>query len=208
MRGRLSSRGRSNAVATGSSTRSVVRSLRVRSPTSCHKYVTRSISDLWSGPAGDSSVFGHAAVGRSDHEGPERRWNHCEDASDQESRAACAGVRKERGHHPFAGMRGLVRQNRFSQDNETPHPVDAGCGRWSEGFDAENWGCGQCPHIWLRTGPYIGRIGPDSACFREFPVFARAGMRFESHLGHGVSAGQQGFWCFFVWTLSTLSPLI
>ncbi len=39
----------------------------------------------------------------------------------------------------------------------------------------------------------MGRIGPDSACFRGFPVFTRAGMQFESHLGHSVSAGQKLF---------------
>jgi hypothetical protein len=31
--------------------------------------------------------------------------------------------------------------------------------------------------------------------FLEFPVFARAGMQFESHLGHSVSAGQGLFVC-------------
>jgi hypothetical protein len=39
----------------------------------------------------------------------------------------------------------------------------------------------------------MGRIGPDSACFRGSPVIARAGMQFESHLGHSVSAGQMLF---------------
>ena len=29
--------------------------------------------------------------------------------------------------------------------------------------------------------------------FLEFPVFARAGMQFESHLGHSVSAVQRLF---------------
>ena len=53
--------------------------------------------------------------------------------------------------------------------------------------------CGQCPHFWIRIGSYIGRTGPDSVCFRDFPVFTRAGMRFESHLGHSVSAGQKYF---------------
>jgi hypothetical protein len=45
--------------------------------------------------------------------------------------------------------------------------------------------------IGLRTGSRVSRIGPDSLWFREFPVFAKAGMQFESHLGHGVPAGQR-----------------
>jgi hypothetical protein len=48
----------------------------------------------------------------------------------------------------------------------------------------------QCAHFGRRTGPYITRTGPDWLCFRKFAVFARTGMRFESHLGHSVSAGQ------------------
>ena len=94
-----------------------------------------------------------------------------------------------------------------SKDTEMPHPVNPvrqlGGGLW--------WGevgCGQCPHIRLRTGPYIGRTGPDSVCFGGSLLFARAGTRFESHLGHSVSAGQELFGAFFVWTVSTLSPLI
>ena len=43
----------------------------------------------------------------------------------------------------------------------------------------------------VRTGPYSPRIGPDSACFRGSPLFVGAGTRFESHLGHSVSAGQR-----------------
>jgi hypothetical protein len=45
-------------------------------------------------------------------------------------------------------------------------------------------GCAQCARPGLRIGSYICRTGPDSACFREFPVYTRAGMQFESHLGH------------------------
>jgi hypothetical protein len=41
-----------------------------------------------------------------------------------------------------------------------------------------------CPHFGPRTGSYWGRTGPDSACFRGSPVFARVGIQFESHLGH------------------------
>ena len=45
-------------------------------------------------------------------------------------------------------------------------------------------GCAHCAHYCRRTGSYIGRIGPDSACFPGIPMIARAGMQFESHLGH------------------------
>lgn len=62
--------------------------------------------------------------------------------------------------------------------------------RWSESFEAAKSACGQCPHFGRRIGSYVGRIGPDSACFRGPPVFAGAGIPFESHLGHSVSAGQ------------------
>ena len=58
--------------------------------------------------------------------------------------------------------------------------------------------CGQCPHSGLRTGSYIGRTGSDCLRFLEFPVFARAGMRFESHLGHSVFAGQKLFVSFLL----------
>ncbi|RJT96594.1 hypothetical protein D6T65_15790 [Arthrobacter frigidicola] len=50
--------------------------------------------------------------------------------------------------------------------------------------DREQRGCGQCPHLGLRIGSYIGRTGPDCAGFLGSPVFARAGVRFESHFGH------------------------
>jgi hypothetical protein len=50
--------------------------------------------------------------------------------------------------------------------------------------EVDKKGCGQCPHFPPRIGPYRGRIGPDSVCFRGCPVFTRARMQFESHLGH------------------------
>jgi hypothetical protein len=65
---------------------------------------------------------------------------------------------------------------------------------------------GQCPHSGLRIGSYWGRIGPDSACFRRSPVLARAGMQFESHLGHSIPPHQRGF-CFNVCTLTLLGSL-
>ena len=92
-------------------------------------------------------------------------------------------------------------------NTSAPHPVNAGSGRLGR-LCGESWGCGQCPHFGSRTGPYWCRTGPDSVCFGGSPVFARAGTRFESHLGHSVSAGQGPFLVFFVCTLCTLPPLI
>jgi hypothetical protein len=43
------------------------------------------------------------------------------------------------------------------------------------------------------------RTASDSAYFRGFPVFARPGRQFESHLGHSVSAGQRLF-VLLLWT--------
>ena len=70
--------------------------------------------------------------------------------------------------------------------NEEPYPFKVGCGRWTESLKLRIWGCGQCPHFGPRTGPYWGRIGPDSLCFAEFPMIAGAGMQFESHLGYAL----------------------
>jgi hypothetical protein len=75
---------------------------------------------------------------------------------------------------------------------ELPHPG----GRGGRLDSAAKWairGCAQCAHPGLRIGPYIGRTGSYWLCFREFPVFARAGVRFESHLGHVFSLFR-GFW--------------
>jgi hypothetical protein len=69
-------------------------------------------------------------------------------------------------------------------------PIPDGCGSFVVGEEPDKRKCGQCPHFSLRIGSYSGRFGPDCLCFLEFPVFAGAGMRFESHLGHSVSAGQ------------------
>lgn len=54
-------------------------------------------------------------------------------------------------------------------------------------------GCAHCAHFGRRIGSYWGRIGPDWRCFREFPLFARDGVRFESHLGHVFSLFR-GLW--------------
>ena len=52
------------------------------------------------------------------------------------------------------------------------------------GPGGEDRGCGHCPHFGSRTGSDWCRTGPDSVCFGGSPVFARAGTRLESHLGH------------------------
>ena len=95
--------------------------------------------------------------------------------------------RAERGQDPVAAEVGLLRKDQVFQGKEAPHPVNAGCGNLGEAFGGENWGCGQCPHFGSRPGPYRCRTGPYSACFRGSPVFAGAGTRFGSHLGHVFS---------------------
>jgi hypothetical protein len=77
--------------------------------------------------------------------------------------------------------------SKICQDKEGPPPFVAGCGRWTESFQAANWGCVQSTHFGLWIGSYWCRTGLDSLCFREFPVLARVGMQFESHLGHVFS---------------------
>ena len=101
---------------------------------------------------------------------------------------------------------GFFRLSKIGQDKKEPHPFIAGCGRWSESFEAAKSACGQCPHFGLRIGSYMGRIGPDSACFRGRPVFARAGMQFESHLGHVFSLFR-GLWASECGQILTCGPL-
>jgi hypothetical protein len=96
--------------------------------------------------------------------------------------------------------------SKICQDKEEPHPFLAGCGRWSESFEAAKLACGQCPHFGSRIGPYIGRTGSDCRCFRGSPVFAGVGMQFESHLGHSIPPRQRGF-CFNVFTLTLCGSL-
>ena len=86
-----------------------------------------------------------------------------------------------------------LKLSRICQDKEGPHAFVAGCGRWTESFEAANLRCVQSTLFGLRIGSYVGRIGRDSACLREFPVFAGAGMQFESHLGHVFSLFR-GLW--------------
>ena len=57
----------------------------------------------------------------------------------------------------------------------------------------KNGGCAQCAHPELRIGSYWDRFGSDWGSFRGIPVFARAGVRFESHIGHSMSPRQRGF---------------
>ncbi len=54
----------------------------------------------------------------------------------------------------------------------------------------EKRGCGQCPYLGLRIGWYIGRTGPDRARFLGSPVFAGAGVRFESHFGNSFPSSE------------------
>ena len=56
------------------------------------------------------------------------------------------------------------------------------------------------------SGRIVGRIGSDSACFRGSPVFARAGMQFESHLGHVFSLFR-GLWAAECVQISFYGPL-
>lgn len=51
--------------------------------------------------------------------------------------------------------------------------------------------CEQCQHSSSWTVVQSYRIAPDSACFTGFPVFARPGMQFESHLGQDRSPRQR-----------------
>ena len=60
-------------------------------------------------------------------------------------------------------------------------------------------------HTW-GFGSYVGRIGPDSACFRGSPVFAGEGMQFESHLGHVFSLFR-GLWAAECVQISFYGPL-
>jgi hypothetical protein len=89
--------------------------------------------------------------------------------------------------------------SKICQDKEGPPPFVAGCGRWTESFQAANWGCVQSTHFGLRIGSYRCRTGPDSLCFRESPLFAGERMQFESHLGHAFPLVGGGF-CFNVCT--------
>lgn len=77
-----------------------------------------------------------------------------------------------------------VELSNIRQDTEEPRPSVAWCGRRLKSFEAVKSVCGHCPRFGCRTGSYMGRIGPNSACFPEFPMIAGAGMQFESHLGH------------------------
>jgi hypothetical protein len=74
-----------------------------------------------------------------------------------------------------------------------PLKPDADFGLDLDAIKAAITGCPHCAHIGRRTGSYWSRIGPDSGCFRDLPVFARVGMQFESHLGHVFSLFR-GLW--------------
>ena len=76
-------------------------------------------------------------------------------------------------------------------------PCRLGCGpllvvgsKWAKA------GCAHCAHPGLGIGSYLCRTGPDCGGLRGSGGFTGAGTRFESHLGHSVSAGQ-GFLVLF-----------
>lgn len=54
--------------------------------------------------------------------------------------------------------------------------VQSSLGPLFVGGDRAKKKCEQCPHFPPRTGRYCRRTGPDSACFRHFPVFPRPGI--------------------------------
>ena len=80
-----------------------------------------------------------------------------------------------------------------AQNTQLPRSLVGERGSRLEPQNLSGSACVQCAHFSLPIGSYIGRTGPDCLCFLDFPVFPRAGMRFESHLGHSVSAGQKRF---------------
>jgi hypothetical protein len=47
--------------------------------------------------------------------------------------------------------------------------------------------------LFFSDRPVLPPDCPDSAYFRGFPAFPRAGMQFESHLGHVFSLVRGGF---------------
>jgi len=81
----------------------------------------------------------------------------------------------------------FIRLSKMRQDKEEPHPSEVACGALVQCIGKMKFACVHCPHFGLRTGSNSPRIGPDSACLQGSPVFARAGTRFESHLGHVFS---------------------
>ena len=86
-----------------------------------------------------------------------------------------------------------LKLSRICQDKEGPHAFVAGCGRWTESFEAANLRCVQSTRFGLRIGSYIGRTGPDHGGFRGSGGNSGAGTRFESHLGHVFSLFR-GLW--------------
>ena len=107
---------------------------------------------------------------------------------------ACPRVRTERGQDPVAAEVELIQQDQVFQGKEAPHPVDAGCGSLLGGLWWGELGVWTVSTLWVcglgRTGAGLGRIA--YVC-GGVPVFARAGIRFESHLGHVFSLFR-GLW--------------
>jgi hypothetical protein len=96
----------------------------------------------------------------------------------------------------FLKLQEFFELSKICQDKEEPHPFVAGGGRSSESFEAAKLACGQCLRIACRIGSYVGRIGPDSACFRGSPVFARGWNAVRVPPRARIPPRQRGF-CFF-----------
>jgi hypothetical protein len=102
----------------------------------------------------------------------------------------------------------LFQQDRVFQDKEAPHPVDGGCGSLGEASGGENWGVDSVHTL----GRRLGRTGAGLA---RIP-YVSAGVQCLQGVEPGSSPTSgtvfsllRGlFGAFFVWTVSTLSPLI
>ncbi len=110
-------------------------------------------------------VAGHAAVGRSDYEWCEGRRRRDGESGDRACRAACpgpvtsAGATRSRPRPNLSGRIGFFTAKRRRALSVRGAAVS---GRAS---GRQKRGCGQCPHLGLRLGPYNGRTGPDCAGF-------------------------------------------
>ena len=88
---------------------------------------------------------------------------------------------------PGAAATGLLQQDQVFTATQRRALSMRGAAVGGEVVGGENWGCGQCPHFGSRTGSYWCRTGPNCGGFRGSGGYSRAGVRFESHLGHVFS---------------------
>ena len=113
----------------------------------------------------------------------------------------------ERGQDPVAVEVGLLRQDQVFQCKEAPHPVNAGSGCLGEAFGGKI-GVWTVSTVWVTDWAVPVPDWPGfRMSWRESSV-CKGWTRFESQLGPSVPAGQGPFLCFFVWTVSTLLPLM